>query len=179
MRAKRMNIISVALAVGLVCISSARNADAYFTTYVTAKGGYAVSWEHHEEIKETFKDWEKSVTITSKAGSVPVYVRVKAFAGSFYDLVYRSEENNGIAEWEAGPDGYYYYSSVLQGGEETKAALKIHIDNVPETPKEGMDINVVVVYETIPVQYDANGEVVKPQAADWTQRVTSQTTYGE
>ncbi len=178
MRAKRMNIISAALAVGLVCISSARNADAYFTTYVTAKGGYAVSWEHHEEIRETIKDREKSVTIASKKGSIPVYVRVKAFAGSSYELVYKSEENNGIAEWKAGADGYYYCSSVLQGGEETKA-LKIRINNVPKTPKEGMDFNVVVVYETIPVQYDANGEMVKPEAANWTQSETSQMTYGE
>ena len=87
MRAKRMNIISAALAVGLVCISSVQNANAYFTTYVTAKGGYEVSWEHHEKITEEFVDWNKYVTITSEEGSIPVYVRVKAFAGSSYQLM--------------------------------------------------------------------------------------------
>ncbi|MDE7247058.1 MAG: hypothetical protein K2N43_04150, partial [Lachnospiraceae bacterium] len=104
MKAKRMNIISAVLAVGLVCISSVQNANAYFTTYVTAKGGYEVSWKHKEDIHEEFRDWSKYVTITSEAGSVPVYVRVKAFAGSSYELDY---EGTGWTYNSA--DGYYYY----------------------------------------------------------------------
>lgn len=173
MRAKRMNIISAVLAVGLVCISSVQNANAYFTTYVTAKGGYEVSWKHREDINEEFRDWSKYITITSEAGSVPVYVRVKAFAGSTYGLVY---EGDGWTYSSA--DGYCYYNSVLQGGG-TAAGLRVGIDNVPVNPKDGMDFNVVVVYETIPVQYGADGSMIAPQDADWTQRKTSQTTYGE
>ena len=42
-----------------------------------------------------------------------------------------------------------------------------------------MDFNVVVVYETIPVQYGADGSMIEPAKADWTQRKTSQATYGE
>ncbi len=173
MRAKRMNIISAALAVGLVCISSVQNANAYFTTYVTAKGGYEVSWEHHEKITEEFVDWNKYVTITSEEGSIPVYVRVKAFAGSSYQLVY---EGTGWTYNSA--DGYCYYDSVLQGGG-TATGLRVGIDNVPANPKEGMDFNVVVVYETIPIQYGADGSMIEPAKADWTQRKTSQATYGE
>ena len=166
MKAKRMNIISAALAVGLVCISSVQNANAYFTTYVSAKGGYEVSWKHKEDIHEEFKDWSKYVTITSEAGSVPVYVRVKAFAGSTYQLVYEGDK------WTY-KDGYYYYNSELPGGGTTEA-LRVGIDNIPVNPKDGMNFNVVVVYETIPVQYGVN-----PWDADWTQRKTSQTTNGE
>ncbi len=172
MKAKRMNIISAVLAVGLVCISSVQNANAYFTTYVTAKGGYEVSWKHREHIEETFQDRKKYVTITSEEGSVPVYVRVKAFAGSTYQLEYEG------TKWISNTDGYYYYDSPLPGGGTTEK-LRVGIGNIPVNPKDGMNFNVVVVYETIPVQYDANGEMVKPEAANWTQSETSQMTYGE
>lgn len=173
MRTKRTNIIAAALAVGLVCISSVQNANAYFTTHVTAKGGYEVSWRHREEITEEFVDWNKYITITSEDGSVPVYVRVKAFAGSSYQLVY---EGTGWTYNNA--DGYCYYNSVLQGGE-TATGLRVGINNVPVIPKEGMDFNVVVIYETIPVQYGTDGSMVEPQKADWTQRKTSQAAYDE
>lgn len=173
MRAKITNIISAALAVGLVCISGVQNANAYFTTYVTAKGGYEVSWKHREKITEEFVDWNKYVTITSEEDSIPVYVRVKAFAGSRYKLTY---QGTGWTYNEA--DGYCYYDSVLQGGG-TATGLRVGIDNVPVNPKEGTDFNVVVVYETIPVQYGADGSMTEPAKADWTQRKTSQATYGE
>lgn len=174
MRTKKItNIISAALAVGLVCISSVQNANAYFTTHVTAKGGYEVSWRHREEITEKFVDWNKYITITSEDGSVPVYVRVKAFAGNSYQLVY---EGTGWTYNNA--DGYCYYDSVLQGGG-TATGLRVGINNVPVNPKEGMDFNVVVVYETIPVQYGTDGSMVGPEQADWTQRKTSQEAYNE
>ena len=166
MKAKRMNIISAVLAVGLVCISSVHSANAYFTTYVTAKGGYEVSWKHREHINENFSEWKKSVTITSEEGSVPVYVRVKAFAGSTYQLTYEG------SQWTE-KDGYYYYNSPLQGGGTTDV-LDVGIKNIPENLKDGMNFNVVVVYETIPVQYGVN-----PWDADWTQKKASQPTYGE
>ena len=171
MKAKRMNIISAALAVGLVCISSVQNANAYFTTYVTAKGGYEVSWKHKEEIHEELKEWSKHITITSKEGSVPVYVRVKAFAGSNYELTYTGDQ------WTE-KDGYYYYKSELQGGKTTETLL-VDIKNIPKEPKDGMNFNVVVVYETIPVQYDKDGNMIAPQDADWTQSKTSQMTFGK
>ena len=166
MRMKRINMISAALAVGLVCISSVHSANAYFTTNVTAKGGYEVSWKHREHINEELSDWTKSVTITSEEGSVPVYVRVKAFAGSNYQLTYEG------SQWTE-KDGYYYYNSALPGGEATDV-LKVSIGNIPVNLKDGMNFNVVVVYETIPAQYGVN-----PWDADWTQRQTSQTTTGE
>ena len=127
-----------------------------------------VSWKHQEHIEEKFENWSKYVTITSEAGSVPVYVRVKAFAGSTYELKYEG------TEWTyKDADGYWYYNSVLQGGGTTEV-LRVGIDNIPVNLKEGMNFNVVVVYETIPVQYGVN-----PWDADWTQSKTSQTTFGE
>ncbi len=172
MKAKRMNIISAVLAVGLVCISSVQNANAYFTTYVTAKGGYEVSWKHREHINEDYSEWNKYVTITSEEGSVPVYVRVKAFAGSTYQLEYEG------TKWISNTDGYYYYDSPLPGGGTTEK-LRVGIGNIPVNPKDGMNFNVVVVYETIPVQYGADGSMKKPWDADWTQKKASQTTNGE
>ena len=160
MRMKK--VIPVLLAAVLVCISNVGSANAYFTTYVTAKGGYEVSWEHHERMNEDFHDWNKYVSITSKEGSVPVYVRVKAFTGSKYILSYEGEA------WEYNEiDGYYYYKTLLYGGE-TTSSLKIEITNIPTVAEDGDNFNVVVIYETVPAQTNEEGGYLSPTEADWT-----------
>lgn len=150
-----------------VTISSVPDANAYFTTYVTAKGGYDVNWKHEEKIDERFEDWNKYVSVTSKEGSVPVFVRVKAFAGSLYSLQYSGND------WSYNEkDGFYYYNKALKGGE-TTSNLKIFIGNIPAKPQQGDNFNVTVVYETVPVQYDDEGNPLSPMAADWGQDVTT------
>lgn len=159
------SILPAIIAIGLIGISSVSDANAYFTTYVTAKGGYAVNWKHEEHMEESFTDWNKYVTITSKPESIPVFVRVKAFSGSTYSLDYSGNE------WTKNEsDGYYYYNQALNGGE-TTTALKIFIDNIPANPQKKENFNVVVIYETIPVQFDADGNIVSPVLADWTKGV--------
>lgn len=154
--------IPALMAAALLCVSQVGNANAYFTTYVKAKGGYPVSWEHHENINESFNDWSKYVSITSKEGSVPVYVRVKAFAGSKYTLEYFGDD------WTYNPlDDYFYYKYQLEGGQ-TTSTLRIGISNIPANVQEGLNFNVVVVYETIPVQVNESGEALSPIDADWT-----------
>ena len=162
---KLRSILPAIIAVGFVCISSVSNANAYFTTYVTAKGGYAINWKHEEHIDESFEDWNKYVTITSKPESIPVFVRVKAFSGSTYSLSYSGNEwtENG---------GYYYYNNVLNGGE-TTSALRVFIDNIPTNPQKKENFNVVVIYETIPAQFDEEGKFISPVLADWTKEIAS------
>lgn len=162
---KLRSILPAIIAVGFVCISSVSNANAYFTTYVTAKGGYAVNWKHEEHIDESFEDWNKYVTITSKPESIPVFVRVKAFSGSTYSLSYSGNE------WTEN-DGYYYYNNVLNGGE-TTSALRVYIDNIPTNPQKKENFNVVVIYETIPAQFDEEGNFISPVLADWTKEIAS------
>lgn len=166
---KKLIVIPALIAFGLVCISGVQNANAYFTTYVTAKGGYEVSWKHKETIEENFTDWDKYVTIKSEEDSIPVYIRAKAFAGSTYSLTYSGTDwsyNSG--------DGFYYYQYALNGGE-TTTALRISIDQIPLNPQGGENFNVVVIYESLPVVYDEDGEMISPQDADWSQTITSTT----
>lgn len=164
---KIKTLIPALFAVGLICMSQVRSANAFFTTYVTAKGGYEVYYIRDTKLEEEFNNWNKYVKITNKEGSIPVYVRVKAFSGSMYSLLYAGE---GWSYSET--DGYYYYDQPLYGGETTKA-LKVFIDNIPVNPEEGDNFNVVVIYETIPIAYNEQNEVILPQNADWSETLTA------
>lgn len=156
---KRGNLVLLGLAGAFVLGAGACPANAYFTTYAEAQGGAAVRLGDRTEIEETCSDWTKSVVITSSPDSQPVYVRARAFCGSSYELEYSSESG----KWEQGDDGYFYYSDILYGGESTDV-LEVRIGNVPEEPEDGQEFNVVVVYESTPVRYDADGEAY----GDWT-----------
>lgn len=151
----------LALAGVLVLASGIGAANAYFTTYTEARGGVTLSLGSTTSIEEKVIDKTKQVQIVNEAGSQPVYVRVKAFAGSAYTLTYTSE---GAAAWLPGSDGYYYYNRILSGGEATDV-LRIEIGGLPEDPGEDETFNVAVVYESVPVIYDQNGF---PREADWT-----------
>lgn len=164
---KIKTFIPALFAATLICMSSVKDANAFFTTYVTAKGGYEVSYMRETHMEEQFENWNKYVTVTSKEGSIPVYVRVKAFSGELYELSYAGE---GWKYVEA--DGYYYYDRPLYGGETTKA-LRIFIDNIPVNPEHEQNFNVIVIYETIPVQYDEQNEWIQPEKADWSETLSS------
>jgi len=166
-----MKVIPALMLTGLVCSAQVGSANAYFTTYVTAKGGYTVSWEHHEEIHEEYENWNKLITISSKEGSIPVFVRVKAYGPDKYPLVYTG------GDWTDGGDGWYYYSSPLAGGK-TTSGLNIAINDVKVATnaaqvQDGENFNVIVVYESIPATYDESGNPIAAQNADWSQTLTS------
>ena len=72
-----------------------------------------------------------------------------------------------------GSDGYYYYTPIVNAGE-TTTILKVLIGNVPEDVKEGDEFNVIVIYETTPVQYREDGTPY----ADWSVKLTTGTTEG-
>lgn len=158
---KKRQLFLFALAFALILFGKLEDANAYFTTYVTAKGGYDVNFGHEEKIEEEFVDWNKYVKISSKEGSIPVYVRVKAFAGSTYRL-----EFSGNDWFYSEKDGFYYYRNALEGGQ-TTSALCIGIRQIPVNPEVKDNFNVVVVYETMPIQYDENGNMADPAFLDW------------
>ena len=155
---KKRTTYLAALALVLVMSASIGSAWAYFTTHVTARGGYPLELGNETSVNEEFDSWTKHVTVTSREDSGPVYIRVKAFAGSEYELRYLDESG----KWTPGADGYYYYSDIVNGGE-TTAVLDIRIDNVPQDLKEEAEFNVAVVYESTPVLYDEDGNPY----ADW------------
>lgn len=167
---KKKNIILAALAVSLTVSAGVGTAWSYFTTYAEASGGYTLNLGDKTTVEEEFSSWTKHVAITSREDSEPVYVRARAFCGSDYQLVY-----SGSAKWSPNSDGYYYYSDILNGGEQTEV-LDIKIENIPadEDLKDGDNFNVVVIYETTPVRYRADGTPY----ADWTATLNTGTVEG-
>ena len=142
------------LALILVLGASVGPSLSYFTTYVTAEGGYTIELHRVEtEVHETFDGGAKHITIEN-TGKVDCYVRVRLYAGTMIGLSY---SGNG---WSLGEDGYWYYDTILPAGAST-SELTASI-----TPAEGLDqnYNVIVVEECTAVQYDAAGQPY----ADWT-----------
>lgn len=179
---KKRNVFLAVLAAGLVLTASIGSAWAYFTTYVEAEGGYTISLGDETTVEENFSAWMKSLVITSTADSEPVYVRARAFSGDSYPLTYSDGEafneedpegkhgDDGVGSgqdgfWAPNADGYYYYSKIIYGGGKTNE-LQVKIENVPEDVTE-KEFNVVVIYETTPVQYKEDGTAYGPSEINW------------
>lgn len=167
------SVAGLALAAVLLVIASVGVTYSYFTTYATAKGTIELPLSEQTTIDETVSNMTKSVTITNTAPvddptSMTVFVRVKAFSGSTYPLIYE-----GDASWTLGADGYYYYSEPLAPGEVT-SKIDVRITGIPEDAPEDMKFNVVVVYETTPALYRADGTPY----ADWSDILNTGQTVG-
>ena len=149
------------MAILLLCLVNVPSALSYFTTYVRAKGSLQLHLQEHTKIHEPdVVEWKKHVEIAVDKDSDPVFVRVRAFAPSEIedDLQYLGEG------WQLKEDGYAYYDKVLQA-EET-AAVDVFIAERPADPQEGDTFHVVVIYESVPALYDAQGNAY----ADWSQK---------
>ncbi len=151
---RRKLLILGAAALVLVLSTGIGTAWAYFSTYSEAEGGYRLhlARQREVEIEEEFSQWTKRISLKNEEGKSPVYVRAKVFAPTMQSVSYLNESG----KWSPGEDGYYYYSDVLKGGESTEELLA-RIGNVPGAPEEGESFNVVVVYESVPVNYRADG----------------------
>ncbi|MCI9647576.1 MAG: hypothetical protein HFH40_12435 [Lachnospiraceae bacterium] len=158
---KKRSIFLAALAAVMIAAGTVGSAWAYFTTYAEAQGGYPISLGDETRIEEEFSDWTKHIAITSAEDSEPAYIRVKAFSGSEYTLVY----SDASGKWTPGEDGYYYYADIVEGGQTTEP-LDVKIENIPEDAK---DFNVIVIHESTPVQYDEDGNPY----ADWNIKLDS------
>ena len=161
------NILLISFAIVLLLAAGIKETWAYFTTYAEAKGGYPISLGYETEIKEKVSDWTKVVTISNKSGSQPVYIRVKAFCGSEFNLDYSG------SNWSKGTDDYWYYNGIVYGGSVTEE-LSIKINNIPEDVEDSAEFNVVVIYESTLVRYDEAGAPY----ADWSATLDSGRTEG-
>lgn len=167
---KKRHIILTVLAIVFVLSSSIGTAMAYFTTFVTAKGGYVLALGNHTEITEHYGKGLKtlSITNTGAAGGYPVFVRVRAFAGDDYTLKPVADGTDAAsAKWNINPsfsgisNEYWYYKEAIFGTEKTND-LKIEIVH-SESAKtkewhEGDERNIIVVYESTPAIYKSTGE---------------------
>lgn len=157
-----------AIAVMLIMSATMGSAWAYFTSYAKAKGGVTLKLGHEEQIDEDFDNWEKVIDLTSTDDSNPVYLRVKAFCAE-YDVTYDNTQN-----WTKGAEDWMYYDKTLAPGKslsESGDQLKAKINNVPKSGDEGLEdgktFNVIIVYESMEVQYDETGKALSAQEADW------------
>lgn len=164
-----------AIAIMLVMSAAMGSAWAYFTTYANAKGGITLNLGHQEQIDEDFYDWEKIINLTSTDDSNPVYLRAKAYCAE-YEVTYNNSSNWDYSDPEKGGDGWVYYTKTLEPGTslfESGDELKVKIHNVPasgdDSLKDGKTFNVIVVYESLEVQYDEDGiRQLSAKEADWT-----------
>ncbi len=155
---KRKDILLVILAFALVLSMGIGSAYAYFTSSASASGGLDVSVKPSTDITEPkFDDQTKHVVISNAIGAEPVYVRARFFSSLPVEI--------SGTKWSAEPDedGWYVYSEIIPGGEQSEELLgKI---TFPADAEDGDNYNIVVVYEATPVQYDADGNPLEP---DWT-----------
>lgn len=155
------------LALALVCVVgvSIRGALSYFTSYAEAEGGMILDLQEESSKKEVF-DGIKHLTIKNTSKTLSVYVRAKAIITEKYadSLTCTGED------WRDGGDGYYYYNKLLPAGAEA-TPLDVAFSS-PEAPGEGDEFNVAIIYETIPAQYDNDGNPVE----NWNQKIDIVTT---
>jgi len=179
---RKRNLILIALVFALIICATIQPAIAYFTTYVRAKGGHKVTLGDTTKITEEFSNWTKRVTIANEEGSAPVFIRAKVRYEGKYTIAV-----SGTGWTAQQDDGYYYYGvsasdlTILEGGQDTKDyPLCVEIQGVPtkssgegadntafEQLKDGESFSVVVVYESTPVRYTANGTPY----ADWNAQI--------
>lgn len=184
---RKRNLVLIALVFALIICATIQPAMAYFTTYVRAKGGHEVTFGDTTKITEEYSNYTKRVTIWSKDDSYPVFIRAKVlYEGKFEIAV------SGTGWTAKQDDGYYYYGSnsstdhrtvthtILNGGQSTNGPLCVEIKNVPPEKLEDGSPNpafqrltegeksfsVVVVYESTPVRYNADGEAEAKWDAD-------------
>ncbi len=154
---KKRQFFLAALAIALVLCSTIGTSLAYFTTYVTAKGGYII--KSSPEIHEEFTGKNKAITITNAPGASPVFVRVKVLSGSEFEMGFSYDESKWkTVNFEGVTDGYFYYIDPLygDGSSRSTSVLNAKIEKIPERLKDGDEFNIVVIYEYVLAVFNGN-----------------------
>lgn len=173
---KKMQKWLLALALVMLIGATIRPAVSYFTSYVHAVGATKIFLGDSTVIKEEYdeKTATKSLVVENLPDSeadrqLTMFVRAQGFAGGAFDLDYAGEG------WTSTPDseGFYYYMSALEPGQVTTPLdVTIKIPKDAQTD-EWVPFEVTVVYEAVPVMYEADGKTLKayddPEV--WSQKV--------
>ena len=145
-----------ATTVALVLGMGMGSAWAYFTDTTTATGSLQIMPET-TRITEENGGGTKTIRIQNTSEKAPVWVRARVFAAAELGADASGEK------WSGSIDGWYTYGEVLPAGQETepltvKFALKDgKTDENQEGAETGDEMNVVVVYECVPVTYNTDG----------------------
>lgn len=142
------------LAAVMVLSASVGPAASYFTTYVTAEGGYTLKLSQRKVVPHEEVDANVKNISVQNVGEQECYARVRVVASDPVAVAYSG------AGWSDGGDGYWYYAEPIQPDALTgvlSAAITLPTES-PERPiPEGTTLNVVVVSECAPVLYDDDG----------------------
>lgn len=148
----------VAAALMLVATIGVGSALAYFTTYTLANGGKTISLNFTQtDLEETMDVGVKELVVTNDKESQDCYVRIKAIVSDDYKDYIDYSEPNGASNWTPGADGFYYYKGILAPESSTSQL------NVLFELTGNQTFNIIIVQESTPVLYDADGNAY----ADW------------
>ena len=166
---KRKNIAIIAVLVAMVLCAAISPAWSYFTDRSEADGGMKISVTPTTEIEEYYHERQKDVYITnSSASDVDVFIRARVYASiaPTIDGADWSGPYNDAGESTADAMGWYYYGEpdalIACAPGKTTSMLRVAL-NFPENATEDVEFNVIVVYESTPVQYHEDGTPY----ADW------------
>ena len=168
----KKSIIIALISLLMIGIVSVPSVLAYFSTYTGTKGTKILKIEYKSRLVEE-KDGTNKV-ISVKSEKEPIFVRVKYFAAS--DKMTVTPDQNTIKDgetvvWEEKTDGYFYYYQPIANNNSTKP-LKLLVTSKTGTDFPVGDVeHVIVIYEAVPVRYDANNQPY----ADWTQQLHTTT----
>ncbi len=108
------------------------------------------------EIDESYGAWFHHITFINN-GTDARWVRAKVLSDNEHSIEYEGEY------WYGGNDGYFYHHFAIEDSCQS-GELIAEIKNIKENPAEGEHFNVIVVYETVPVEYNEEGA---PIQANW------------
>ena len=162
---KRKSIVLAVLAMVLVLGLSVGTAWSYFTDTTTAEGSVTLSVEPTTTIDEENGPGTKTIRIMNTSDMSPVWVRVRVYAAT--DLGADASGTN----WSGQISDWYQYGQPVDPGADTDPlnvtfTLKRGYDATenPNGANDGDEQNIVVIYECVPVSYDASGNALP---ANW------------
>lgn len=162
---KRRTHILALLAMVLVLGAGIGPAWAYFTDTTTVQGSLPISVEPTTTITEENGPGTKTIRIQNTSQAVNVWVRARVYAA--FEL---GADAAGTG-WSGQINDWYEYGDPVAPGAETeplKVTFKLKRKYDPKENPTGAqpddEFNVIVVYESIPVEYDESGNVLP---ANW------------
>lgn len=162
---KRRTLTLALLAVVLVLGMGIGTAWSYFTDTTSVEGKLPISITPTTTITEENGPGSKTMRIQNTSQATNVWVRARVYAAKVLGADASGTDWSGeILDW-------YEYGEPVAPGAETEPlnvtfTLKRPYDpeSNPTGAHPGEEYNIVVIYESLPVQYDASGN---PLPANW------------
>ena len=154
---KRRHIVLAVLTVMLVTGLSVGTVWSYFTDTTFAEGSVQLNVAP-PGITEENQPGIKKIKINNTSGTVPVWTRVRVYAAAALGASASGTNWSGqIQDW------YEYTEPLAPGAQSKELTVKFALPDLGgDAPGAlvGDEQNIVVIYECVPVSYDASGKVL-------------------